>query len=37
MVKLYRYDSKKNKWVFTDYGVKSKINEYAFCGYLIIY
>jgi len=37
MVQLYRYDAKKEKWVFADYGVKSKEQAYGLQGYIIIY
>ncbi len=37
MVKLYRYDAQKEQWIFADYGVKSKENEYALQGYIVIY
>ena len=36
-MKLYRYDREKGKWVFVDYGVKSKVKEYILQGYVVIY
>ena len=37
MVKLYRYNKAKGRWIFTDYGVKSKVKEYIQQGYIVIY
>jgi hypothetical protein len=37
MVKLYKYDEKKRKWVFVDLGVKSKIKEYIAQGYRVVH
>lgn len=37
MVKLYKYDWKKSKWVFVDYGIRSLAQKFAKQGYLVIY
>lgn len=37
MVKLYRYDSKADAWVFFDYGVRSKVRQYTAMGYVVYY
>lgn len=37
MVKLYRFDKKENKWVLADYGVVSKVKDYALQGYIVVY
>jgi hypothetical protein len=37
MVKLYRFNKQTGQWVFADYGVKSKVNEYTLQGYIVIY
>jgi len=37
MVKLYKFDRKKGKWVFFDYGIKNRVREYSRQGYIVIY
>lgn len=37
MVRLYKYDSRYEEWIFFDYGVKSKVKEYTAQGYMVIY
>jgi len=37
MVKLYRYSKQKSKWIFVDYGVKSKAEFYACQGFIVFY
>ncbi len=37
MVKLYKFDKKKDVWVLADYGLKSKVREYIRQGYVVVY
>jgi len=37
MVRLYRFDRVKGKWVLVDYGVRSKVHIYIKLGYLVVY
>ena len=37
MIKLFKFDYRKNDWVFFDYGVLSKIDEYGRQGYVVIF
>ncbi len=37
MVKLYRYNKKLKKWIFVDFGIKSKAEIYARLGYVVVY
>jgi hypothetical protein len=37
MVKLYRYDTQKGKWILVDFGPKDKADSYARQGYLVVY
>lgn len=37
MVKLYRYDIKKGKWILVDFGMKDKADAYARQGYIVIH
>ena len=37
MVKLYKFDTKKGDWVFVDYGVESKTEQYLAQGYVVRY
>jgi hypothetical protein len=37
MVKLYRFNKKKESWQFEDYGLKIKAGEYVGQGYLVLF
>lgn len=37
MLKLYRYDSTKQNWIFVDYGVLANADNYAQQGYLVVF
>ena len=37
MVKLYKWSKEKEMWVFTDYGLKSKVDEYLRQGFIIFH
>ena len=34
---LIRFNKKENRWVLADYGVASKVKDYALQGYIIVY
>ena len=35
MVKLYKFDKEQNDWMFFDYGILSKVDEYLRCGLIV--
>jgi len=37
MVRLYKYNKKLNRWMFVEYGVKNKEEEYTKQGYVVLY
>jgi len=37
MVKLYKYNKRLDRWMFVDYGIKSKSELYAKQGYVVLH
>ncbi len=35
MVKLYKFDKRQNDWIFYDYGILARINEYLRRGLIV--
>lgn len=37
MVQLFKFDEVIGQWIFHDFGVKSRVDEYTAQGYVVIF